>query len=77
MRGLVSGIQELEDKLKNGGGAKKVEKQHAEGKLTARERVAHLIDPGGMFLELGMLIANDRFVGMAPGGGVIRGVGHI
>ena len=51
MRGLVSGIQELEEKLKLGGGAKKIEKQHAEGKLTARERVAHLIDPGSLFLE--------------------------
>src|SRR5512142_2121671 len=77
MRGLVSGIQELEEKLKLGGGAKKIEKQHAEGKLTARERVAHLIDPGSLFLEVGLLIAYDRYDGQAPAAGVITGLGHI
>ena len=77
MRGLVSGIQELEEKLKDGGGAKKIEKQHVEGKLTARERVAHLIDPGSLFLEVGLLIAYDRYDGQAPAAGVITGLGHI
>ena len=77
MRGLVSNIQELEDKLKNGGGAKKIEKQHSDGKLTARERIAHLIDPGGFFLEIGLLIAYDRYDGQAPAAGVITGLGHI
>src|ERR1700733_11094271 len=77
MRGLVSGIQELEEKLKTGGGAKKIEKQHAEGKLTARERVAHLIDPGSLFLEIGLLIAYDRYDGQAPAAGVITGLAHI
>jgi 3-methylcrotonyl-CoA carboxylase beta subunit len=77
MRGLVSGIQELEDQLKLGGGAKKIEKQHSEGKLTARERVAHLIDPGSLFLEVGLLIAYDRYDGQAPAAGVITGLAHI
>jgi acetyl-CoA carboxylase carboxyltransferase component len=77
MRGLVSDVQDLEEKLRAGGGAKKIEKQHAEGKLTARERVAHLIDPGGMFLEIGLLIAYDRYDGQAPAAGVITGFGHI
>jgi 3-methylcrotonyl-CoA carboxylase beta subunit len=57
MRALVAGLEELEDKLRAGGGAKKIEKQHSEGKLTARERVHKLIDPGTMFLEIGLLIA--------------------
>ena len=77
MRGLVSDVQDLEEKLRAGGGPKKIEKQHAEGKLTARERVAHLIDPGGMFLEIGLLIAYDRYDGQAPSAGVITGIGHI
>jgi len=51
MRGLVSDIQELEEKLKAGGGAKKIEKQHSEGKLTARERVAHDDRSSGAFHE--------------------------
>jgi 3-methylcrotonyl-CoA carboxylase beta subunit len=77
MRSLVAGLQELEDKLKAGGGDKKIEKQHSEGKLTARERVAHLIDPGSLFLEIGLLIAYDRYDGQAPAAGVITGLGHI
>jgi len=77
MRGLVASLQELEDKLKAGGGAKKIEKQHSEGKLTARERVAQLIDPGAMFLEIGLLVAYDRYDGQAPAAGVITGISHI
>ncbi len=77
MRSLVTGLQDLEDKLRAGGGAKKIEKQHKDGKLTARERVAGLIDPGTMFLEVGLLIAYDKYEGQAPGAGVVTGVGHV
>src|SRR5580700_7602189 len=77
MRALVSGLQDLEDKLRAGGGAKKIEKQHKDGKLTARERIAKLIDPGTFFLEIGLLIAYDRYEGQAPGAGVVTGVGRI
>ena len=57
MRALVASLDELEDQLRAGGGARKIEKQHSEGKLTARERIHKLIDPGSMFLEIGLLIA--------------------
>jgi 3-methylcrotonyl-CoA carboxylase beta subunit len=77
MRSLVAEFQELEDKLRAGGGAAKIEKQHREGKLTARERVAKLIDPGTAFLEIGLLIAFDKYNGQAPAAGVITGVGRI
>jgi len=77
MRALVAEFQELEDKLRAGGGAAKIEKQHREGKLTARERVAKLIDPGTAFLEIGLLIAFDKYNGQAPAAGVITGVGRI
>jgi len=77
MRALVAGLEELEDKLRAGGGAKKIEKQHKEGKLTARERVARLIDPGTLFLETGLLIAYDKYDGQAPGAGVVTGLGLI
>src|SRR5580700_3045363 len=77
MRALVSGLQDLEDKLRAGGGAKKIEKQHKDGKLTARERVAKLIDPGTFFLEIGLLIAYDRYDGQAPAAGVVTGIGRI
>ncbi len=77
MRTLVAGLQDLEDKLKAGGGARKIEKQHSEGKLTARERIANLIDPGAMLLEIGLLIAYDRYDGQAPAAGVVTGLAHI
>jgi 3-methylcrotonyl-CoA carboxylase beta subunit len=77
MRALVAGLQDLEEKIKTGGGAKKIEKQHKEGKLTARERIAKLIDPGTFFLEIGLLIAYDQYDGQAPSAGVVTGLGRI
>ena len=46
MRQLVEDLQALEEKLRLGGGLKKIEKQHRDGKLTARERIAQLLDRG-------------------------------
>jgi acetyl-CoA carboxylase carboxyltransferase component len=77
MRALSRELQELEDRLRQGGGAKKIEKQHRDGKMTARERVAALIDPGSMFFEIGLLIAHDRYEGHAPAAGVVTGVGRV
>ena len=77
MRHLVEQLHTLEDRLKAGGGKAKIEKQHRAGKLTARERVASLLDPGGPFLEVGLLVAYDRYEGQAPGAGVVTGVGRI
>jgi acetyl-CoA carboxylase carboxyltransferase component len=77
MRQLVESLQELEERLRQGGGAKKIEKQHRDGKLTVRERIAQLTDPGAMFLEIGLLIAHDRYDGQAPAAGVVTGIGKI
>jgi 3-methylcrotonyl-CoA carboxylase beta subunit len=77
MRQLVEDLQTLEDRLRQGGGAKRVEKQHRDGKLTARERIAKLLDPGAMFLEIGLLIAYDQYDGQAPAAGVVTGAGKI
>ena len=52
-------------------------KQHKQGKLTARERVARLCDAGARFLELGLLVAYDQYDGQAPGAGVVTGVGIV
>ena len=71
MRTLVAELQDLEDRLKAGGGAKKIEKQHKEGKLTARERIAKLIDHGSFFLEMGLPIASDKYGGQAPAAGLV------
>ncbi len=77
MRALTQELQDLEDKLRLGGGAKKIEKQHRDGKLTARERVAKLIDPGAFFLEIGLLVAYDKYDGQAPAAGVITGIARV
>src|ERR1700686_241116 len=77
MRQLVEDLQALEEKLRLGGGPKKIEKQHRDGKLTARERIAQLLDRGSMFLEIGLLIAYDQYDGQAPAAGVVTGVGKI
>jgi 3-methylcrotonyl-CoA carboxylase beta subunit len=77
MRALVEDWQRLEDKLRAGGGPAKIEKQHAAGKLTARERVAKLIDPDTPFLETGLLVAYDKYDGQAPSAGVVTGVARV
>src|SRR5713101_6455391 len=77
MKQLVESLQELEERLRLGGGPKKIDKQHHDGKLTARERIAALIDNGSMFLEIGLLIAHDKYEGQAPGAGVVTGLGKI
>ncbi len=74
---LVESLQDLEDRLRAGGGPAKVEKQHRDGKLTARERIARLADPGTLFLEIGLLIAYDLYEGQAPAAGVVTGVARI
>ncbi len=77
MRRLVEELHELEQKLRSGGGGRKIEKQHSEGKWTARERIDRLIDSGTRFLEIGLLIAYDKYDGQAPGAGVVTGLAKI
>jgi 3-methylcrotonyl-CoA carboxylase beta subunit len=77
MRHLVDTLHRLEDKLREGGGAERIAKQHRAGKLTARERIAQLLDPGSRFVEIGLLIAYDQYDGQAPAAGVITGIGRI
>ncbi len=77
MRHLVEQLQKLESRLREGGGAARIEKQHRAGKMTARERVAALLDEGSQFLEIGLLIAYDRYDGQAPAAGVVTGLGKI
>jgi acetyl-CoA carboxylase carboxyltransferase component len=77
MKQLVDSLLELEDRLRQGGGPKKIEKQHRDVKLTARERISQLIDRASMFLEIGLLVAYDQYEGQAPAAGVVTGIGKI
>jgi acetyl-CoA carboxylase carboxyltransferase component len=65
----------LEARVIAGGGADKAARQHAMGKMTARERVAGLLDVGAPVFEIGRLIAHDRYDGQAPAAGVVTVVG--
>src|SRR5690348_15122515 len=77
MRHLVEELRDLEDRLRLGGGPKKIEKQHRDSKLTARERIDRLIDRGSLFVEVGLLVAYDQYDGQAPAAGVVTGIGKI
>jgi acetyl-CoA carboxylase carboxyltransferase component len=77
LRELGHEVRELEAKLREGGGAARIEKQHKHGKLTARERVERLCDPGSRFLEIGLLVAWDQYDGEAPAAGVVTGIGMV
>lgn len=77
LRQLSAQVRELEERVRAGGGAERAAKQHKLGKLTARERVSALVDPGSRFLEIGLLVAYDQYDGEAPSAGVVTGVGII
>ena len=68
---LVEELRELEERVRQGGGPKRVARQHEQGKLTARERIALLLDPRTTFQEIGLLVAYDRYEGQAPAAGVV------
>jgi 3-methylcrotonyl-CoA carboxylase beta subunit len=74
LRELSDQVRSLESKLREAGGAKKIEKLHKQGKLSARERVELLRDPGSSMLEVGLLVAYDQYDGQAPAAGVVTAV---
>ncbi len=77
LESLISELRALEESLRQGGGADKIERQHSQGKLTARERISLLLDPNTYFQEVGLLIAHDQYSGQAPAAGVVTGVGIV
>src|SRR5437868_10226980 len=78
MADLVSRIRNEEEKIREGGGPKAIESQHNKRRLTARERIHLLVDPG-TFFELGAFAAYRMYEewGGAPAAGVITGLGRI
>jgi 3-methylcrotonyl-CoA carboxylase beta subunit len=75
---MVSQMRNEEEKIREGGGAKAIESQHSKGRLTARERISLLTDPGSFF-EIGSFAAYGMYEewGGAPSAGVITGLGRI
>src|SRR5688500_13560094 len=76
---LAAAIQREEETLRLGAGAAAIERQHAKGRLTARERIARLIDQGTVFFELGLWAGWGMYQewGGAPAAGVVCGVGMV
>ena len=77
MRNLVA---ELNDRLaivRHGGGSGAVQRHRERGKLTARDRIDRLVDPGAPFLEFSALAAYEMYDGDAPSAGIITGIGTV
>jgi acetyl-CoA carboxylase carboxyltransferase component len=79
MHALWAAFQSEQVTLRQGGGAKAIEAQHQKKRLTARERLELLLDPGTEFHELGIYAAHDMYAeyGGAPAAGVVTGVGRV
>src|SRR5277367_3428302 len=75
---LMSQVRNEAEKISEGGGAKGVENQHSKGRLTARQRIELLVDPGSFF-ELGIYAAHGMYEewGGAPAAGVITGLARV
>lgn len=76
---LLYQLHAKEKKVRLGGGEKKIAEQHQRGKLTARERIAYLVDKNSTFLEIGLFAGDEMYadVGGCPSAGVITGLGHV
>ena len=76
---LLTSIKNEEEQIRQGGGAKAIESQHKKGRLTARERIAKLIDPGSQFFELSIYAAYEMYEewGGAPCAGSITGLAKV
>jgi 3-methylcrotonyl-CoA carboxylase beta subunit len=76
---LLTAIKNEEETIREGGGTKAIEAQHKKNRLTARERIAALIDPGTHFFELGIYAAYEMYeeFGGAPAAGTITGLGRV
>jgi len=81
-RAIIDRLTEIkneEEKIRQGGGAKAIESQHKKSRLTARERIEKLIDPGSRFFELGLYAAYEMYEewGGAAAAGTITGLARV
>ncbi len=77
----IADLEALRERSLEGGGRERIERQHAEGKLTARERVELLLDPGSFFELDRLVVHRSREFGMEksqiPGDGIVSGAGTV
>ncbi len=76
---LLSDLKQRFAKVKLGGGEKRIAKLHAEGKMTARERIRYLLDQNRPSIEIGGFAGDGMYAehGGCPGGGVVVKMGYI
>jgi acetyl-CoA carboxylase carboxyltransferase component len=76
---LLTAIKNEEEQIREGGGAKAIDSQHKKNRLTARERIAALIDPGTHFFELSIYAAHEMYEewGGAPSAGTVTGLARV
>ncbi len=76
---LSSNLKQQFAKIRLGGGEKRIEKLHAEGKMTARERIDYLLDAKGKSIEIGAFVGDGMYTehGGCPSGGVVVKMGYI
>ncbi|MGX7666628.1 acyl-CoA carboxylase subunit beta [Flavobacterium pedocola] len=76
---LLSDLKQRLAKVKLGGGEKRIAKLHAEGKMTARERIEYLLDKGSKSIEIGAFVGEGMYKehGGCPSGGVVVKVGYV
>lgn len=76
---LLSDLKQKLAKVKLGGGEKRIEKLHNEGKMTARERIDYLLDPKSKSIEIGAFVGDGMYAehGGCPSGGVVIKIGYV
>jgi 3-methylcrotonyl-CoA carboxylase beta subunit len=77
MRALLAEIEGLYARIREGGGHEAVARHKSRGKLTARERIARLLDPGSPFLEVAPFAAHEVYGEDVPAAGVVAGIGRV
>ena len=79
LKSLTAEFLSHETKIRIGGGQAAIDRQHEKGRLTARERVAKLVDSGTQLQELGLWAAHEMYkeFGGAPAAGVVTGIGIV
>jgi acetyl-CoA carboxylase carboxyltransferase component len=76
---LISAMEQRFQKVALGGGKSRIEKQHEQGKLTARERIDYLLDKDSPRIEIGAFAGEDMYAehGGCPSGGVVVMIGYV
>ncbi len=77
MQSQIDDLEKLLARIRQGGGERAVAKHKARGKLTARERIDTLLDPGSPFLELAPLAAHEVYGEDVPAAGIVAGIGRV